>query len=291
MWYYEFNHQPVGPVNEETMAELLRAGTINALTLVWHEGFPNWKHLAETKLNDLNRNVVSSVSLGMPALSPQITPSMGTAVNSRPPSVKPASLKNLFTWWTVFMVLTLIYQVFSGFLPTDGAMIAVSCIAEIVIITYAVLQFILLYRFWKIDQDGFASITPGKAVGYLFIPIFNIYWIFRVYCGLANDQNRYIARHFDSQPGVEVRKSHPFISLLFLLFSFVGSIIMYVIIFTKMAPSLMNNLNTPVMNTIMAQFSIPIMIFTLITMGLSFTMYYDFYQTALDIVETESAQK
>jgi len=189
------------------------------------------------------------------------------------------------------MALTLIYQVFSSFLPTDGVMIAISCIAEIVITTYSVLQFVLLYRFWQIDQDGFASTTPGKAVGYLFIPIFNIYWLFRAYCGLANDQNRYIARHFDSQPGVEVRKSHPFISLLFLLVSFVGGIVMYVVIFTKMTPYVLAKLDSASMSTIMTQFSIPIVIFTLITMALSFTMYYDFYQTALDIVETESALK
>ena len=58
MWYYEFNHQPVGPVSQEAIAELLATGKINALTLVWQEGMPDWKHLGETALAALSRTAV-----------------------------------------------------------------------------------------------------------------------------------------------------------------------------------------------------------------------------------------
>lgn len=54
---------------------------------------------------------------------------------------------------------------------------------------------ILLYRCWKVIQDGFAQTTPGKAVGFLFIPIFNIIWMFIAFYGLSNDLNRYIERY------------------------------------------------------------------------------------------------
>jgi hypothetical protein len=57
------------------------------------------------------------------------------------------------------------------------------------------------YRAWKAIQDGFASTTPAKSVAYLFIPLFNIYWLFRTLYGYANDFNEYISRH-----DIEVKK-------------------------------------------------------------------------------------
>jgi hypothetical protein len=51
---------------------------------------------------------------------------------------------------------------------------------------------ILLYRIWNILQDGNVRTTPDKAIGFLFIPFFNFYWIFVVYYGLAVDFNRYV---------------------------------------------------------------------------------------------------
>ncbi|MEZ4369901.1 MAG: hypothetical protein R3B07_03720 [Polyangiaceae bacterium] len=56
-------------------------------------------------------------------------------------------------------------------------------------------QFVLLYKCWKSIQDGNARTTPGKAVGLLFVPLFNLYWVFNVLPGFATDFNRYIQRH------------------------------------------------------------------------------------------------
>jgi hypothetical protein len=52
---------------------------------------------------------------------------------------------------------------------------------------------VLLFQMWKILQDGKVRTTPEKAIGFLFIPFFNFYWIFVVYYGLAIDFNRYVA--------------------------------------------------------------------------------------------------
>ena len=43
------------------------------------------------------------------------------------------------------------------------------------------------YKCWKAIPAGFARLTPGKAVGYLFIPFFNFYWSFPSFYGLAQD--------------------------------------------------------------------------------------------------------
>ncbi|MCX6004840.1 MAG: hypothetical protein NT082_04130 [Chloroflexi bacterium] len=51
---------------------------------------------------------------------------------------------------------------------------------------------ILLYKAWKAIQDGQPRTTPGKAVGFLFMPFFNLYWIFMAYWGFAQDYNKYL---------------------------------------------------------------------------------------------------
>lgn len=59
------------------------------------------------------------------------------------------------------------------------------------LVAAGVIQFILLYRYWSLIQDGTARTTPGKAVGFCFIPFFNFYWWYVAYVGLAEDMNRY----------------------------------------------------------------------------------------------------
>jgi len=54
---------------------------------------------------------------------------------------------------------------------------------------------ILLYKSWAAIQDGHARTTPGKAIGLLFVPFFNIYWAFQAIWGLAKDFNAYIQRN------------------------------------------------------------------------------------------------
>ncbi|MBO5436523.1 MAG: zinc ribbon domain-containing protein [Thermoguttaceae bacterium] len=71
-----------------------------------------------------------------------------------------------------------------------------------------------LYRCWRLIQDGYAHTTPGKAVGFNFIPFFQIYWIFiSVYC-LAKDLNAYAARYQITAP--RARKGLVLTGLIFL---------------------------------------------------------------------------
>ncbi len=58
-----------------------------------------------------------------------------------------------------------------------------------------VVALVMWYKAWKAIQDGHARTTPGKAVGFLFIPFFNIYWIFQAFWGFAKDHNAYLGRH------------------------------------------------------------------------------------------------
>jgi len=62
------------------------------------------------------------------------------------------------------------------------------------IIVFVVLV-IFIYKIWAVLPEGVGRTTPGKAAGYLFIPIFNIYWFFPVIWGWAVDFNRYVVRY------------------------------------------------------------------------------------------------
>ena len=53
---------------------------------------------------------------------------------------------------------------------------------------------VLLYKAWASIQGGPVRTTPGKAVGFLFVPIYNWYWLFQVLPGFADDYNAYIQR-------------------------------------------------------------------------------------------------
>jgi hypothetical protein len=47
---------------------------------------------------------------------------------------------------------------------------------------------------WAAIQDDKASISPAKAVWFLFIPVFNIYWALLMVTGFAEDYDSFILR-------------------------------------------------------------------------------------------------
>ena len=63
------------------------------------------------------------------------------------------------------------------------------------LIVQTVYVFLILSRMWGAIQDGQTPITVGKAIGYLFIPFFNIYWIFKAWGGFPTEYNNYIDRY------------------------------------------------------------------------------------------------
>ena len=56
------------------------------------------------------------------------------------------------------------------------------------------IELLLFYKMWAAIQDSQASISPAKAVGFLFIPVFNIYWALLMLTGFAEDYNSFIQR-------------------------------------------------------------------------------------------------
>ena len=79
---------------------------------------------------------------------------------------------------------------------------ALTALAWLAIIYGAIVGLVLLYKMWAAIQP--ASTTPGKAVGFLFIPFFNFYWIFRAYWYWAKDYNALrTSRNLQAPPAPE----------------------------------------------------------------------------------------
>ena len=76
-----------------------------------------------------------------------------------------------------------------------GVGVFILILAIALMITGSVFLLVLYYKMWAAIQDGYARTTPGKAIGFLFIPLFNIYWTFQVIWGYSKDYNEYLRRH------------------------------------------------------------------------------------------------
>lgn len=64
------------------------------------------------------------------------------------------------------------------------------------VFTQMILLLTVVYKMWAAIQDGpYARMTPGKAIGLLFIPFFNLYWVFQAWGGFPGDYNAFIDRH------------------------------------------------------------------------------------------------
>jgi hypothetical protein len=103
-----------------------------------------------------------------------------------------------------------------------------------------VVLLMFIYRMWEAIQDGHARMTPGQAAGFYLIPFFNLYWMFPVYHGFAQDYNKYIARRQLNLPRLDEQLFlyHP-IAILCSVVPFVGglasiaAIVLLVIIIVK----------------------------------------------------------
>ncbi len=85
-----------------------------------------------------------------------------------------------------------------GLLGASAVLALVACVLLIVMTS------VFWYRAWETIQDGQARTTPGKAVGFLFIPLYNLYWMFEAVRGFAVDYNEYVHRHHITAPRLSV---------------------------------------------------------------------------------------
>jgi len=95
---------------------------------------------------------------------------------------------------------------FIGFnFNTIASIIFVSfLLGALVLMILAVIYYcIFIYKMWSAIGDGITRPKPGTAVGFLFIPYFNLGWIFVALAKFPFEYNRYIERHQLSVPSMK----------------------------------------------------------------------------------------
>jgi hypothetical protein len=186
MWYFAENNTQQGPVDLEEIKTLIAQERIKPTTLVWTSGMANWTAIAETELKDLL--IKEDLPPQIPGSYPPIIPQPAGVINPTETSIEIEQLK---TWFTIYWICL-----------AAGIPLTVIAIGFFGIIAAIVFAYLMLYKFWKIIQDGEARTTPGKAVGFMFIPFFSLYWIFEAYWGLAKDMNKYTLQRNISAPKI-----------------------------------------------------------------------------------------
>lgn len=78
--------------------------------------------------------------------------------------------------------------------PPLALIVGFAALCLVPLVFSLVIFLIFVHRMWAAIQDSYVRMTPGKAVGFLLIPVFNFYWLFHVFHGFAYDYNQYIAR-------------------------------------------------------------------------------------------------
>ena len=108
------------------------------------------------------------------------------------PQVKPVSVA---FYLTIILGGIVIGGALFGWGASDRKVAELLMFAWIPVVVGFVFFYILIYKAWAAIYDGQTRTSPGKAVGFLFIPVFNIYWLFVGIGGWADDYNRFLQRH------------------------------------------------------------------------------------------------
>lgn len=102
-------------------------------------------------------------------------------------------MRSIIISW-IFIVILSIATVAANLKNSDGKLFLILLLIGFSL--YLTLLFIKIwYKSWDSIQDGHARTTPKKAIGYSFIPIFNLYWMYQLTWGFAKDFNSYLERH------------------------------------------------------------------------------------------------
>jgi hypothetical protein len=117
----------------------------------------------------------------------------------------------LYAVSVAFLIATMFLGAILAMLASDEAVgpnVFIGAISALVlgylqfVLVHTITTLILLFKMWKGLEDGVTPVTAGKAVGFLFIPFFNIYWFFRVWGGYPTEYNKFVERNHLAAPPI-----------------------------------------------------------------------------------------
>ncbi len=184
-WYVSQEGQQLGPYSGPQMMDFARQGNITPESMVWAEGMVSWQPAA-----------------GIEGLFPAPAPGFAH------PPVKAASPGLFYGSIVGGLILMALFMILGSRLPAQatasGGALPVILLGMLfagigLLVIGHILALIVLHRAWRCLSQAGASVRPGAAVGLLFVPFFNLYWIFRAYRGFAVEWNRITTTHEETR--------------------------------------------------------------------------------------------
>lgn len=201
-WYFARGGQQNGPVSFSELKTLATSGQLDAQRdLAWCDGMTDWKPAGEIE----NLFPRSAAMAANPYAPPSSSDSLFVDTVATFPSVRRTNYA-LMAGLTIAGILLII----AGYVPlmaqaftattSGGITNSSAAIAGIVVfaglgllIAGSIMGLMYLYRAWQLLQPNTTVSTPGRAVGFLFIPFYNLYWQFIAYWKWSQEWNRLVA--------------------------------------------------------------------------------------------------
>lgn len=199
---------PIGPLTHTDLRVRANARVVRHDTLVWRRGWPEW------------RAAGTLPELGLPGPHSVRSPSPFAIAPMRLSAYDPRSLSALHAWSMalaavggmllcsmIAMFVVAAFRVASHEranpgVPLDATTTGLFILGGLVMAIGVLISFasaavwgVCHYRWWRQIQDGFARTGPGRAVGLLFVPFFQLYWCFIAIRGLAMDLGSFMDRN------------------------------------------------------------------------------------------------
>lgn len=223
-WYVSVEGQQHGPYSSEQLVEFTGTGNITRESMVWAEGMAEWLPAAQIEglfppeaaaAPVLVRSATPASNFMRPgqtagyATAPvagQVTAQVQDGGFSHP-QIAAAS----FGLWAGSIAVGFLFVIIAVVLMPQAAqkvetnpamsmiLLGMLGVGALCLVIAQILQLMTLHRNWKCLSLAGATVTPGAAVGFLFIPFFNLYWIFRAYYGLPQEWNRITAAYEETR--------------------------------------------------------------------------------------------
>jgi hypothetical protein len=225
-WYVSVEGQQHGPYSGEQLVEFTGTGNITRESMVWTEGMAEWLPAAQIEglfppeapapaaAPAMVRSTTAASNFMRPGQSSgyATAPLAGQATAQvqggfRHPQIAAAS----FGLWAGSIAVGVLFVIIAMVLMPQAAqkvetnpamsmiLLGLLGVGVLCMVIAQILQLMTLHRNWKCLSLAGATVTPGAAVGFLFIPFFNLYWIFRAYYGLPQEWNRITAAYEETR--------------------------------------------------------------------------------------------
>ncbi|TAE90861.1 MAG: DUF4339 domain-containing protein [Verrucomicrobia bacterium] len=225
-WYLSSEGQTLGPYTGEQLQQFAQEGRIIDSTLLWAEGMTEWMPASQIPGVLPQPTAVAPAPAAAPAWAPPGARAAGSSALAPSTSLRPGPMAGAaptdapyphipvksvsFGLWAgsfvgsiVLFIIALIATVAlaqndpenaataGGF---GGILLLLSVVAHV---ASAIFYCIIIYRAWLCLKAGAPRTTPGSAVGLMFVPLYNIYWMFVAINGLPKDWNRVVSSYED----------------------------------------------------------------------------------------------